>query len=81
MSFEPRTKVELDPPKDDPISLEYLSKCDGISPQHISPRYIARQNSATELLLIGTHEGFPTYVAIKVCSILVRSGIILMRSR
>jgi len=29
MSFEPKTKIELDPPKDDIISLEYLSKCDG----------------------------------------------------
>ncbi|KAK6005323.1 hypothetical protein QM012_008102 [Aureobasidium pullulans] len=40
--FEPKHKVDLDPPKDDPISLDYLSKCDG------------------------THEGYPTYVAIKV---------------
>lgn len=29
MSFEPKQKVELDPPKHDPISVEYLSKCDG----------------------------------------------------
>ena len=29
MSFEPKQKVELDPPKDDAISLDYLSKCDG----------------------------------------------------
>jgi hypothetical protein len=29
MSFEPKTKVELDPPKNDIISLDYLSKCDG----------------------------------------------------
>lgn len=28
--FEPKQKVELDPPKDDPISLDYLSKCDGM---------------------------------------------------
>jgi len=40
--FEPKEKVNLDPPKDDPISIEYLSKCDG------------------------KHEGYPTYVAIKV---------------
>lgn len=31
MSFEPKHKVELDPPKDDIISVEYLSKCDGAS--------------------------------------------------
>jgi hypothetical protein len=29
MSFEPKQKVELDPPKDDLISQEYLAKCDG----------------------------------------------------
>ena len=43
--FEPKTKVNLDPPKDDVIGLDYLSKCDG------------------------THEGYPTYVAIKVSSV------------
>ena len=31
MSFEPKQKVELDPPKDDVISTEYLAKCDGLS--------------------------------------------------
>jgi hypothetical protein len=29
MPFEPKQQVELDPPKDDIISLDYLSKCDG----------------------------------------------------
>ena len=29
--FEPKQKVELDPPKDDVISQEYLSKCNGRS--------------------------------------------------
>jgi hypothetical protein len=29
--FEPKVPVELDPPKDDPISLEELAKCDGMS--------------------------------------------------
>lgn len=27
--FEPKTEVKLDPPKDDVITKEYLSKCDG----------------------------------------------------
>ncbi|KAF2492079.1 putative progesterone binding protein [Lophium mytilinum] len=27
--FEPKKPVHLDPPKDDTITLEYLSKCDG----------------------------------------------------
>ena len=27
--FEPKNPVQLDAPKDDPISLEYLAKCDG----------------------------------------------------
>lgn len=38
MSFEPKQKVELDPPKDDPISTEYLSKCDGKSMAALSVR-------------------------------------------
>ncbi|KAK5741303.1 hypothetical protein LTR17_004009 [Elasticomyces elasticus] len=42
MSFEPKQKVELDTPKDDVISIDYLSKCDG------------------------SHQDYPTYVAIKV---------------
>lgn len=28
--FEPKKPVQLDPPKDDPITLDYLVKCDGI---------------------------------------------------
>lgn len=27
--FEPKKPVQLDPPKDDPITLDYLAKCDG----------------------------------------------------
>ncbi len=30
-NFEPKTPVSLDPPKDDPIDPEYMSKCDGIA--------------------------------------------------
>ncbi|GAB1727011.1 hypothetical protein NU195Hw_g3864t1 [Hortaea werneckii] len=39
MSFEPKHKVELDPPKDDVISVDYLSKCDGTNPDY--PTYVA----------------------------------------
>ncbi|CZT17040.1 related to DAP1 Damage response protein [Ramularia collo-cygni] len=39
MSFEPKTKVDLDPPKDDIISLDYLSKCDGKHEGY--PTYVA----------------------------------------
>lgn len=28
-AFAPKTEVKLDPPKDDPISVEELAKCDG----------------------------------------------------
>lgn len=28
--FEPKQPVQLDPPKDDPITMEELSKCDGM---------------------------------------------------
>ncbi|KAL1965127.1 hypothetical protein VTN77DRAFT_6040 [Rasamsonia byssochlamydoides] len=30
--FEPKQPVQLDPPKDDPITMEELSKCDGTDP-------------------------------------------------
>ncbi|EHL01786.1 putative steroid-binding protein 3 [Glarea lozoyensis 74030] len=30
--FEPKTPVDLAPPKDDPISTEFLSKCNGKPP-------------------------------------------------
>ena len=48
--FEPKTPVSLNPPKDDPISIDHLSKCDG------------------------THEGYPTYVAIKVRIFIYKSS-------
>lgn len=31
--FEPKVAVQLNPPKDDPISVEELAKCDGESNQ------------------------------------------------
>jgi hypothetical protein len=61
MSFEPKTKVELDPPKDDIISLDYLSKCDG--------ELRCGSYSSTQPVLIsvkiGSNPDYPTYVAIK----------------
>lgn len=36
MSFEPKHKVELDPPKDDVISQDYLSKCDGAKRHYLN---------------------------------------------
>ncbi|KAF4549420.1 Cytochrome P450-like protein 90 [Elsinoe fawcettii] len=39
MSFEPKTKVELAPPKDDPISLDQLALCDG--KHEGKPTYVA----------------------------------------
>ena len=68
MSFEPKQKVELDPPKDDPISLEYLSKCDG------GHSVISTSNVYLRLIKTGTQEGYPTYVAIKVSSTLSLSS-------
>jgi hypothetical protein len=41
MSFEPKQKVELDAPKDDPISEQYLSKCDGPSSSRYSSPWLA----------------------------------------
>lgn len=80
MSFEPKQKVELDPPKDDPISLEYLAKCDGL--WRLWDRLI--KSTRTDVFYIGTNPDYPTYVAIKVsivvyainlsCSWLTRQG-------
>ncbi|KAK5690873.1 hypothetical protein LTR97_012036 [Elasticomyces elasticus] len=39
MSFEPKQKVELDAPKDDVISIDYLSNCDGSHQDY--PTYVA----------------------------------------
>lgn len=30
--FEPKTPIQLNPPKDDPISPDYLAKCNGMVP-------------------------------------------------
>jgi len=60
MSFEPKTKVELDPPKDDPISQDYLSKCDGMLQQVINTL-----SSGTDIVCSGSNADYPTYVAIK----------------
>ncbi|KAF1826132.1 cytochrome b5 [Dissoconium aciculare CBS 342.82] len=37
--FEPKVKVDLDPPKDDIISLDYLAKCNGKTEGY--PTYVA----------------------------------------
>lgn len=34
--FEPKVPVQLDPPKYDPITVEELSKCDGMSLQALT---------------------------------------------
>jgi hypothetical protein len=62
--FEPKVKVDLDPPKDDIISLDYLSKCDGACFRSLGPslKHITHKVIVAPL---GKHEGFPTYVAIK----------------
>lgn len=60
--FAPKEPVNLAPPKDDVITLEYLSKCDG-TPQTPALFTGAKLTNG----LIGTNEGFPTLVAIKVC--------------
>ncbi|KAI9652343.1 MAG: hypothetical protein M1831_006890 [Alyxoria varia] len=37
--FEPKNPVKVDPPKDDPISVEHLEKCTGINEGY--PTYVA----------------------------------------
>jgi hypothetical protein len=60
MSFEPKTKIELDPPKDDVISLDYLSKCDGELDSSQKGHTCSSDSS-----IAGTNPDYPTYVAIK----------------
>lgn len=55
--FEPKTPVNLKPPKSDPITVDHLSKCNGKSSFVLCYR---------GLTIIGTN-GYPCYVAIKVC--------------
>ena len=59
MSFEPKTKVELDPPKDDIISLDYLSKCDGeLHAAHTAQQHpvldVSDQSQAPTLTILPT---------------------------
>jgi hypothetical protein len=61
MSFEPKTKVELDPPRDDTISLDYLSKCDG----KLDLARTSQQLPGSDVVIAGTNPDYPTYVAIK----------------
>ena len=76
MSFEPKQKVELDPPKDDPISQQYLSKCDGSC--SISGR-LCRTKCLN--FWIGSNPDYPTYVAIKVWILEAETDEILTKSK
>lgn len=42
--FAPKNPVQLDPPKDDPISVENLAKCDGTSPHLASVQSLLGTN-------------------------------------
>lgn len=59
--FAPKEAVTLQPPKDDPIDREYLAKCDGMAALHNGSR-----SSMFTYMFLGTNEGYPTLVAIKV---------------
>ena len=68
MSFEPKHAVQLDAPKSDPISTEYLSKCDGMTDIGDQPHRFTGDRTPTDICgCLGTNEDYPTYVAIKVC--------------
>lgn len=56
--FSPKVPVQLDPPKDDPISQEELAKCDG-------KFYLGSFLSPLTDLHTGTDPSRPTLVAIK----------------
>lgn len=73
--FAPKVPVQLDPPKDDPISLEELAKCDGMHPSPSSrfpdsPRYLLREipnipTNKDSSSRTGSDPSRPTLVAIK----------------
>lgn len=62
-SFAPKNPVQLDPPKDDPISVEDLAKCDGTSPHLASTQSLPGTNEL--MVQKGNSSTYPTYVAIK----------------
>jgi predicted heme/steroid binding protein len=63
--FEPKNPVVLDPPKNDPITLEELSKCDGTW-QRFYMTYISfSHNTFNADFSPGTDPDRPTLVAIK----------------
>jgi membrane-associated progesterone receptor component len=57
-NFAPKTPVQLNAPKDDPITSEELSKCDGTEDDYDVERTLTRR-------LTGTDPNRPTLVAIK----------------
>lgn len=61
--FAPKNPVQLDPPKDDPISVEDLAKCDGTSPHLASTQSLLGTNEL--IAQKGNSSTYPTYVAIK----------------
>jgi hypothetical protein len=72
--FEPKKAVTLNPPKDDPITGDYLSKCNGMNLEFQQSLFLNYSLPPQSRKLIklkanhseGTTEGHPTYVAIKV---------------
>lgn len=62
--FEPKVPVQLDPPKDDPISQEELARCDG---KFSLPAVSARTHlgSSSHRIASGTDPNRPALVAIK----------------
>ena len=59
-NFAPKTPVNLDPPKDDPITYEELSKCDGVFRPYANEHRLTVLNFST-----GSDPSKPTLVAIK----------------
>ena len=63
--FTPKNPPKLDPPKDDPISVEELAKCDGkITLWRMIMAYCSKSLICLHFMLLGTDSSYPTYVAI-----------------
>ncbi|KAF2152912.1 hypothetical protein K461DRAFT_130909 [Myriangium duriaei CBS 260.36] len=73
MSFEPKTKVELAPPKDDIISLEHLAKCDG---QHEGfPTYVAIKGTVFDVTGNKSYAPGASYSGRCICFLLPLHGL------
>ncbi|KAJ6122508.1 Cytochrome b5 [Penicillium capsulatum] len=70
--FSPKVPVDLDPPKDDPISLEELAKCDGTDPER--PTLVAIKGVVFDVSRNAAYGASGQYRAARLIETLVFAG-------